>query len=315
MLRVGEVRREIGAVRAQCIDSHGLLAVPNFSEGRDPARIAALVAAARRADGVLVLDRHSDPDHHRTVLTLSGAPGRLHEALIQAATVALELIDLRVHDGIHPRVGALDVAPIVYRDADERGAACAEALTLADRLAHELRLPVFVYGPLAGERHTRAQLRRGGPQALQARIDSGELTPDFGPRRLHPTAGAVLVAARPPLIALNVELAPPADRETARRIAALIREGGAEGLPSVRALGLTLPHRGNVAQISMNIEDHLRVSLAQVLGAIARNARPLRAELVGLAPQAALDSFPPGIELANRRSVEAALAAPTQADV
>ena len=300
---MGGSRRGAG----ECIDSRPLLAVPNFSEGRDPARIEAIAAAATGVAGVELLDTHSDPDHHRSVLTLDGPPGTLHEALLRAASVALELIDLRVHDGIHPRVGALDVAPVIYRDPGERGAACAEALTLADRLADELQLPVFLYGPLTDEHHTRSDIRRGGPQALQARIDSGELSPDFGPRQLHPSGGAVLVAARPPLVALNVELAPPADRETARRIAALIREGGVEGLPSLRALGLVLAHRGGVAQVSMNIEDHLALPIAEVVAAISVYARPLRVELVGLAPSAAFTGFPEDLPLANRHSIEDAL--------
>ncbi|MGH2882531.1 MAG: hypothetical protein ACRDPA_07500, partial [Solirubrobacteraceae bacterium] len=142
---------------------------------------------------------------------------------------------------------------------------------------------------------------------LAERIDSGELRPDFGPRRLHPSAGAVLVAARPPLVAFNVELASPATLEDARAIAAQIRDGGAEGLPGVRAIGLWLDSRG-VAQVSMNVEDHRRVPLAQVIGAIARHATPSQAELVGLAPRVAFDGFPDDLPVANRRTVEDALA-------
>ena len=159
----------------------------------------------------------------------------------------------------------LDVAPIVYMDDDERGPACVQALVLADRLGTELQIPVFLYGLLSGGRVTRAAIRKGGPTNLQRRIDAGELRPDFGPRRLHPRAGAVLVSARPPLIAFNVELAPPATLETAQRIAALIREGGPEGLPSVRAIGLTLPHREGIAQVSTNVEDYRQTNLATLV--------------------------------------------------
>ena len=281
-----------------------MLAVPNFSEGRDADRIAAIADAAASAPGVALLDRHSDPDHHRTVLTLSGAPGTLHEALTRSARVALEVIDLATHDGAHPRVGAIDVAPIVFVDAAQRGAACAEALTLADRLGSELELPVFLYGLLTGGSVTRAEIRRGGERALQGRIACGELTPDYGPRRLHPRGGAVLVAARPPLLAFNVELAPPADLRTAKRIAAEIRDGHEHGLPTLRAIGLELPHRGGVAQVSMNLEDHTAVSLAEVVAAIGRHARPLRAELVGLAPRVAFDGFPEDLPVANLRYIE-----------
>jgi glutamate formiminotransferase / 5-formyltetrahydrofolate cyclo-ligase len=281
-----------------------LLAIPNVSEGCDPATIDRIAAAF---DGRL-LDVHSDADHHRSVFTLAGSPGELASAVVRGAAAVIEQVDLNSHQGIHPRVGAIDVAPIVYLDPDGRGAACAEALVLGDRLGSELGLPVFLYGELAQGR-TRAQLRRGGPAALADRIASGELLPDFGPRRMHPTAGAVLVAARPPLIAFNVELAPPATLEDAREIAALIREGGAEGLESVRAIGLWLNGTG-VAQVSTNVEDHRAMPLARVVEAIARHATPSRAELVGLAPQAAFDGFPDELPVANRRTVEEALARP-----
>ena len=202
-------------------------------------------------------------------------------------------------------MGAIDVAPIVYLDRADRGAACAEALVLGDLLGEELELPVFLYGELAQGR-TRAELRKGGPPTLAKRIDSGELKPDFGPHKLHPTAGAVLVAARPPLVAFNVELAPPATLDDARAIAAAIREGGPEGLHSVRAIGLWLAAR-DVAQVSTNVEDHRATSLARVVAAIARHATPSQAELVGLAPRAAFDGFPDDLPVANRRVVEDAL--------
>jgi glutamate formiminotransferase / 5-formyltetrahydrofolate cyclo-ligase len=280
-----------------------LLAIPNVSEGRDRDAIGAIGAAF---DGRL-LDIHSDPDHHRSVFTLAGAPGELAGTVLDGAAEAIRRIDvLKTHEGIHPRVGAVDVAPIVYLDPSDRGAACAEALVLGDLLGTQLELPVFLYGELAQGR-TRAELRRGGPANLAQRIESGELRPDFGPRRLHPTAGAVLVAARPPLIAFNVELAPPATVEDAKEIAARIREGGAEGLDGVRAIGLWLDARG-VAQVSTNVEDHRLVPLVRLVEAVARHARPSQAELVGLAPAAAFDGFPEGLAVANRRTVEDALA-------
>jgi glutamate formiminotransferase len=279
-----------------------LLAVPNVSEGRDRAAIDAI---ARAFDGRL-LAVTSDPDHHRSVFTLAGRPGALHAHVLAGARETLARIDLSHHHGIHPRVGALDVAPIVHLDDATRGAACAEALVLADALAQELGLPVFLYGELAGGR-TRAELRRGGPETLQRRIDAGELRPDFGPRRLHPRAGAVLVAARAPLVAFNVELEAPADLATARAIAAAVREGGPEGLPGVRALGLWLDHRG-VAQVSTNVEDHRAVPLARLVEAIARHATPARAELVAPAPEAALAGFPAALPLAGPPTIERALA-------
>jgi glutamate formiminotransferase len=269
-----------------------LLAVPNVSEGRDSDAIRVIGDAF----DARLLDVHSDPDHHRSVFTLAGEPGQLASAVLNGAREAVARIDVRRHGGAHPRVGAIDVAPIVYLDDADRGAASAEALVLADLLGKELRLPVFLYGALAGGR-TRAELRgeRG--------VDSGELAPDFGPPQLHETAGAVLVAARPPLVAFNVELAAPASLETARAVAADIRECGAHGLAGVRAIGLWLENRG-VAQVSTNVEDHRATPLANVVGAIRRNADVSEAELVGLAPRAAFNDFPADLPVRNRRLIE-----------
>ena len=216
-----------------------LLAIPNVSEGRDERAIEAIGAAF----DARLLGIHSDPDHHRSVFTLAGTPGSLAGAVLSGAAEVVRRIDLERHEGIHPRVGAIDVAPVVYLDPADRGAACAEALVLGDLLGHELELPVFLYGELAQGR-TRAELRRGGPANLARRIEAGELRPDFGPRRLHPRAGAVLVAARPPLVAFNVELAPPATVDDARAIAARIRDGGPEGLSGVRAIAATTSASG-----------------------------------------------------------------------
>jgi glutamate formiminotransferase / 5-formyltetrahydrofolate cyclo-ligase len=275
-----------------------LLAIPNISEGRDGAAIERI----RDAFEARVLDVHTDRDHHRTVFTIAGAPGALARGVSAGAREAATQIDLRDHAGVHPRVGAVDVAPIVYMTDGERGAACAEALVLADLLAEELELPVFLYGELAGGR-TRAELRRGGPAKLAERIAGGELRPDFGPTRLHPTAGAVLVGARPPLVAFNVELSPPASLAEAKAIAAEIRDGAEHGLPGVRAIGVWLADRG-VAQVSTNVEDHRRVGLADVIEAVGRRARIAEAELVGLAPRAAFDRFPESIFVRNRRILE-----------
>jgi glutamate formiminotransferase / 5-formyltetrahydrofolate cyclo-ligase len=271
-----------------------LLAVPNVSEGRDMAVLDA-IGAAFTAGGARLLDRHADPDHHRSVFTLAGEPGSLAHAVLSGAREAVARIDLTRHRGEHPRVGAVDVAPIVHLDRATRGAANAEALVLADAVAHQLELPVYLYGTLAGGR-TRAELRRGGPEALIARTK-----PDYGPPRLHPTAGATLVAARPPLIAFNVVLAPPATLDDARRIAALIREGGPEGLPGVRAIGVQLAH---AAQVSTNIEDHEATSPAAVVTAVSRHAEIATAELVALAPRAAFADFPADVPLRNRVLIE-----------
>lgn len=278
-----------------------LLAVPNFSEGRDEQTIDALAHAlaggseAGAGDGaaagrVRLLATHRDPDHNRCAFTLAGEPAALAPALLAGARVAVERIDLRRHEGVHPHVGALDVAPIVHLGDADRGAACAEALVTADLLARHPRLPVLIYGALAQGR-TRAELRRGGPPELARRLAAGELAPDFGPSHAHPSAGATLVAARPPLVAFNVMLRPPATLDTAREIAARIREGGPESLPSLRAIGLRLDRRQEI-QISMNVERPDLTPLRDVVAAIARHAEPSAAELVGLAPEAAFDGFP-----------------------
>ena len=283
-----------------------LLTIPNVSEGRD-ADVIAGIGAAFASTGADLLDVHSDADHHRSVFTLAGGTNEIVSALVAGARACAEHLDLRTERGGHPHVGALDVAPVVFLDEARRGAACAAALVAGEELGRA-GLPVFLYGLLAGGR-TRAQLRRGGPAGLAERIAAGELTPDFGPRRLDPRSGAVLVGARAPLIAFNVELTAPATLDDARRIAALIRETGDDGLPGVRALGLRLDARDGVAQVSTNVEDHRATPLAAVVAAVARHRPVSGCELVGLAPAAAFDGFPADVPVRHRRTVEEALAA------
>lgn len=286
-----------------------LTAVPNVSDGRHAKlleRIEQAFAPAR------FLDLHADPDHNRSVFTLAGRQGELAEGLVAGARATVEEIDLTLHGGVHPYVGALDVLPVVYRDDSQRGPACAELLTAAGRIGDELELPVILYGELATrpEHRERAALREGGPKRLAERIATGEIVPDYGPPRAHPTAGVVLAAARPPLIAFNVDLATP-DLALARRIAGEIRESGG-GLPGVRAIGLYLDHRG-CAQVSTNVHDHVAVPLAAVVAAVRERAPVAEAELVGLAPAAAFDGFPRDVPLRGfapgRHLLENALAA------
>jgi glutamate formiminotransferase / 5-formyltetrahydrofolate cyclo-ligase len=270
-----------------------LLAVPNVSEGRDADRIELL---AESFEGARLLDVHSDADHHRSVFTLAGEQGALAGALLNGARAAVEQIDLRRHSGVHPHVGAIDVVPVVHLTEAESGAACAEALTAAALIGEDLGLPVFLYGALATrpEHAERADLRRGGPGTLAERMRTGELTPDYGPREAHPTAGAALVTARPPLVAFNLDLASD-DVDLARRIAASLRESGG-GFPGVRAIGLALPHRG-VAQVSMNVHDHRAVPLRDIVARVREQTDVAEAELVGLAPKAAFEGFPADVPL------------------
>ena len=283
--------------------------MPNVSEGRDHAVLEALQGSVGPAR---FLDLHSDPDHDRSVFTLAAPQGRMAEALLRLARAAVERIDVSASDGIHPHVGALDVMPVVYLDEDRRGAACAEALVAAALVGEELQVPVFLYGELATrpEHRERAALRRGGPSELGRRLDAGELVPDYGPPRLHPTAGAVLAAARPPLVAFNVDLATD-DLELAREIAAGLRESGG-GLPGVRAIGLYLEDRGR-AQVSTNVHDHRAVPLRDVVEYVRARAPVAEAELVGLAPRRAFKGFPEDVPLRafdpDRHLIEEALAA------
>ena len=282
-----------------------LLTIPNVSEGRD-ADVIARIGEAFASTGAHLLDVHSDADHHRSVFTLAGDTPQIVSGLLAGARACEQHIDLRTERGGHPHVGALDVAPVVFLDAARRGPACAAALVAGEELGRA-GLPVLLYGLLAGGR-TRAELRVGGLARLTERIAAGHVKPDFGPRQPDPRRGAVLVGARAPLVAFNVELAAPATLADAQAIAALIRETGEEGLPGVRALGLALHARGGVAQVSTNVEDHRRVPLARLVEAVARHARVAGCELVGLAPQAAFDGFPDDVPVRNRRTVEAALA-------
>jgi glutamate formiminotransferase / 5-formyltetrahydrofolate cyclo-ligase len=259
--------------------------VPNFSEGRDRATIDALADAL--GSRARLLDVHADADHNRSVFTLVGSAQELVDALVAGIACAVERIDLRRHEGAHPRIGAADIVPLVPLEENDWAAARETAATLAARIGEELALPVFLYGELGGGR-APAFFRAGGPEELQRRVDAGELAPDAGPPRLSASAGAVLVGARRPLIAFNVNLR--GRLETAREIAALVRERGG-GFPGVRALGLDLPTAGLV-QVSMNVEDWEAAALHEIVArveaeAAAREAEVVGSELVGLMPAGA----------------------------
>jgi glutamate formiminotransferase len=231
---------------------------------------------------------HSDPDHNRSVFTLVGDEDALVAALLAGVACARDRIDLRRHEGAHPRIGAADVVPIVALEPADRARAQACALVVAERIGAELQLPVFLYGESAAGRGP-AFFRRGGPAELQGRIDAGEAAPDYGPSRLDERAGGVIVGARRPLIAFNVNLASD-DVAAARAIAAVVRETGG-GFPGVRALGLSLPRAGH-AQVSMNVEDYEAAALHDILARIEAEARAhgvevSGAELVGLMPAGA----------------------------
>ena len=274
--------------------------VPNISEGRRSEVVEEIVAAFA-APGVLVLDRSSDPDHHRTVITLMGPGPALVEGAVAGAKACARLIDLNHHAGVHPRMGALDVLPFVpfgaetrLRGGDDPDLDCADLAERAGRrIASEAGIPVYLYGAAAHRPGWAAlpAVRRRGFEAL--RLDPPE--PDFGGPGLHPTAGATAVGAREVLIAYNVELA-GADLELARRIASAVRERDG-GLPAVRAMGVPLDGRGLV-QVSLNLLDWRATPPAAAFAAVAvlaerAGARVEASEIVGLVPAGALEGVDP----------------------
>jgi glutamate formiminotransferase / 5-formyltetrahydrofolate cyclo-ligase len=264
-----------------------LESVPNISEGRDQGVLEELRESMSRP--ARLLDVHVDWDHHRSVYTLVGSAEELVETLLAGIRCARDRIDLARHEGAHPRIGAADVVPVVPLEPEDEPRAREAALALADRIAAELELPVFFYGRLTEEAREPAFFRRGGPDELQRRIDSGELRPDRGPDRLHPSAGGVVLGVRRPLVAFNVNLR-AGDVEIAREIARLVRERDG-GFPGVRALGLDLPRAGLI-QVSMNVTDWEAAALHEIVARIvgeaeARGVEVVGSELVGLMPAGA----------------------------
>jgi glutamate formiminotransferase len=251
-----------------------LESVPNFSEGRDAATLDALAGAL--SGRARLLDVHADADHNRSVFSLVADDGDLVEALVVAIACALERIDLRRHEGAHPRVGAADVVPVVPIKPIDMERAKRAGLALAERIGGELDQPVFLYGELAPGRGP-AFFRANGLEGLRRRVEAGELIPEFGPDRIDERSGAVLIGARRPLIAFNVNLR--GELVTAREIASLVRERDG-GFPGVRALGLEL-RRAGLVQVSMNVEDWEAAALHELLAAIEREAAERGADVVG----------------------------------
>ena len=264
-----------------------LEAVPNLSEGRDPGLLGSLARAfGTRA---LVLDVHSDPDHNRSVFTLAAKDAALIEGLLAGLALAVKGIDLRGHQGVHPRVGVADVVPVVPLRPEDLPRAATVARVLASRIGDELGLPVFHYGEI-GDGRRPAFFRRGGLAELQRRVESGELEPDAGPRRIDPRSGVALVSARVPLVAYNVVLATD-DVEVAREIARAVR-GSSGGMPGVQAIGLLLPEAAQV-QVSLNVIDVEQAPLHEVVEDVRREAKErgvdvATGELVGLVPASVL---------------------------
>jgi glutamate formiminotransferase len=261
--------------------------IPNFSEGRRAETIEAILAAVRVVPGAQVLDVSSDQDHNRTVVTMAGPPEAMEQAAFAAAACAAGCIDMRLHKGVHPRIGATDVIPFVPLQGITIVECADLARTLGRRIGNELQLPVFLYGEAAArpDRRNLACIRKGEYEGLAAAIATDPARrPDFGPIRLG-AAGAVAIGARGPLIAFNIYLKTTElgiGREIARRI-----RSSSGGLPALQAMGVIA---GGFAQVSMNLTDYARTSLPQAFDAVKREATLLeteidRSQLIGLIPQ------------------------------
>lgn len=265
--------------------------VPNVSEGRSRETLARLERAITVVRDVRLASVHIDPDHHRSVFTFLGAPGPVQAAALSLARAVFEHVDMRAHHGIHPRLGALDVLPFVPLRGLTMADAVGVARTVAERLATDHQLPVYLYGAAATapERRSLLAVRAGQYEGLPTRLADPSWRPDFGPARFDPRLGAVLVGAREVLVAYNVWL----DRDdvaAARAIARAVRESSG-GLPALQAMGARLERRG-IAQVAMNLLDYRVTSLPRAFDAVRTEAAKRgigvrRGELVGLAPRAA----------------------------
>ncbi len=282
---------------------HLVECVPNFSEGRNAETIRALVDAVQAVPRVALLDHTMDADHHRAVLTFAGAPDAVAEAAFRAAKQATALIDLRRHEGGHPRVGATDVVPFVPLRGVTMEDCAAVARRVGERIGRELGIPVFLYEQAAAkpDRAGLETIRRGGLEGLAHRMETDPgWAPDFGPRRLHPTAGATVVGARRILVAFNVNLE-TRDLDLARAIAKTVRQSNG-GLPYVKAIGVPLAGRGLV-QVAMNLVNIEETPVHAAFEAVRREAekrgvRVAGSELIGLVPrQAVLQAETHGVSI------------------
>ncbi len=270
-----------------------VLCVPNFSEGRDREKVDRIAGAFKNRKRVYLLDIEMDKDHNRTVLTILGGLDEMREAVFEAVKTATELIDLRAHQGAHPRIGATDVVPFIPIQATGMDECIKLAREIGEKIGSELGIPVFLYEEAAirPERKRLEEIRKGWLQSLSERIkeDPG-WAPDFGPNMIHPTAGATVVGARKPLIAFNVNLDTP-DIKIAKKIAWRIRES-CGGLPHVKAIGLFLEDKG-IVQVSMNLTDYESTPPDRVFRKIEEEARSFGVEIkdsevIGLIPEKAL---------------------------
>ncbi|SDM22483.1 glutamate formimidoyltransferase [Halarsenatibacter silvermanii] len=288
--------------------------VPNFSEGRDPDRIERIEKPLRDADDVLVLDSAPDEDHNRLVVTMIGKPEALKSAMLKAMEAAIAEINMEEHSGGHPRMGAVDVVPFTPVRNVEMEECVQAANELASRAAEKLDLPIYLYEEAAtsSERENLAHIRKGEYEGFEEKIKKPEWEPDYGPQRLHETAGATVIGARMPLVAFNVNL-DTKEVEIAKEIARKVRHSGG-GLRFCKAIGLSLEDK-DMVQVSMNMTDYTQTSLYQSFEMIKFEAERYGveiagSELIGLLPAQALfdvadyylglDDFSPGQIMENR---------------
>lgn len=269
--------------------------VPNISEGRNMKVVETCVDAVRNTKGCTLMDYSSDASHNRTVITYMGSPEAVEEASVALAKIAAELIDLTKHEGEHPRMGAVDVMPFI----PIKGATTEDCVELSkkvgERITKEADIPVFLYESSASAPHRQnlAAIRKGQFEGMAEKVMQEEWEPDFGGRRIHPTAGVVAVGARPPLIAFNINLS-TSDITIANNIAKIIRRSSG-GLEAVKAIGVMLEER-NTAQVSINMTDYTKTPLYRVLELVRAEAKRygvnvIGTELIGLCPmQAMFDS-------------------------
>ena len=289
--------------------------VMNVSEGRDAVKLEAIAQKIETAPSTFLLDYSADPDHHRTVFSFIGTPSSIFDAAFAAVRKAVQLIDMREHRGVHPRIGAVDVIPFVPVRKVSMEECVTVAHQLGEKVSQALQIPVYFYAEaaLSPDREHLSIIRKDQFEGLKERIKSDpRRKPDLGPDCLHPTAGATAIGARQPLIAFNIYLNTP-DVGPAQEIAGLIRASGG-GLPGVKALGFYIERKG-LTQVSMNVTHYRKTSLLKIFKRVQQEARrlltePVSSEIIGLIPQEAinprtvktlhLESFHPGQILENR---------------
>ncbi len=277
--------------------------VPNFSEGRDKAKIKLIEDSIKKVKGILFLNSESDIDHNRTVITFAGEPEKVIKAAFNAIKTAAKIIDLNVHKGVHPRIGATDVVPLIPLTGITRKETVKYSIALAKRVGEKVKIPVYLYenSAIRKDRKNLAVIRKGQYERLKKEITLPEKTPDFGPHKMGP-AGATVIGVRRILVAYNINLK-TSDIEIAKMIANEIRETAKNGLKNIKALGLYLKSK-NIAQVSINLTDYKKTPPLKVFKKVETLAKKLKtrileSEIIGLIPAQALPKNPKLLKIKN----------------